>query len=245
VNGLVHLEVRHIVFDLRRDLLGQAADRQRTEDDAELATGDHASALAERGERDLDVDFLVQFDLDEVDVEQVTRNGVVRVVTDENRERRDGNAQLDHRVLAVLALEDAEQLLGGDGEVQGGGLFAVCDGRDLPTATETRGHALARARPLLRLHLDNFHDRLRLVRVRQTSAPKGMREVANPLNNCNAKSTRVPIVLRFPTTAKRPSNRGWWALSLLSLRSQANNELTESLLWIRRIASPTNGPTLS
>ena len=66
----VKRERGHVVYDLDRDLRGQAADWQLAKHLAERATGNHASRFARELERHFDVHRLVEVDLHEVRVQE-------------------------------------------------------------------------------------------------------------------------------------------------------------------------------
>ena len=95
------------------------------------------------------------------------------------------DAELDHGVLAVLALQNFEQPFGRDGQGDGGELFAVGDRRDLPLAAQATEPALA----------------------------AWVRTLASSL-------------MMSMTVSAKPSD--------------TKSELTESLWWMRRIASPSS-----
>ena len=133
-------------------MAGIFSGRQRTGslriDLAKDAARDEADSPCRAAERDLDVDRLVELHLDEVGVHEVARQGVERVVAHHDGELLAAvDAQLDDRVLPVLALEDAGEALRERPRAEARcAALAVRDRGDLARSRRRRRAALLPAR---------------------------------------------------------------------------------------------------
>ena len=118
---------------------GMRSGRQRTGtravDDAEDAALRDARGLAGREERDIDVDGLVELHLDEVDVLERARDGVVREVADHREELlAPSSVELDDACSSRARSSGSRRL-------PSGGTAMGVDGKPLPYATAGRARS--------------------------------------------------------------------------------------------------------
>ena len=136
--------MRDLGLELQRDAVRERAHRHGAVNLAEDAALRHADGLAERDERDLDIDRTIELHLDEVDVLERARDRVIRVVLDHDEEVFAAlDLHLEHGVLAALALEDDDHVLRDDRKHRRREVLTVGHRRDLPGAAEAANGALA------------------------------------------------------------------------------------------------------